>query len=334
VAGCTRIPILACPEALVKRRFAPILPVALALIIFPDRDLLAEEPPPVELGVGKPAPDFTLRDEKGKDVKLSGFRGKKNVLLAFYAKDFTPGCASQWKDLRAERETFQSAEVQVLGISVDTVASHGKFRTELEIPYPLLSDAGGRVSKLYGVLARSASGDPVSRRAVFLLDREGKVIHADPRYDLELPDDRDALRKAVTALAGRKPAGKESAVRKAPLPRLEGLVFGSITVDGKEWTDDVVIDRGRARPRDKGPSKSRRAEFNHTPLTPEEDIPWDCRVLLIGIGMDGRLPVTDELKKEAEKRGVKLILKKTPEALEYLKERQDGAMNAVLHITC
>jgi len=314
-----------------KRRIDLALSVAIAAIIVPGPELFPDEKAPARaaVAVDKPAPDFTLRDESGKPVKLSSFAGKKTVLLAFYAKDFASGCTSELKGFRAEHELFTKADVQVLGISVDPVESHGKFRAELELPFPLLSDEGGKVSSLYGVLGKSPSGQPISKRSVFLVDRDGIVRHGDTQYDLKTADDHDALLEAVTALGTKKPVGE-----KLRPPRLEGLVFGSITVEGREQTDDVIIDGGKTRSRDKGPSKSRRDEFGHTPLTPAEKIPWDCKVLLIGTGMDGRLPVTEELKTEAKRRGVKLILKKTPEALEYLKEHYEEGMNAILHITC
>ena len=169
----------------------------------------------------------------------------------------------------------------------------------------------------------------MSKRSVFLVDRDGIVRHADTQYDLKTADDHDALLEAVAALGKKK-----SAATGPKPPRLEGLVFGRITVEGRVETDDVIIDRGKTRSRDKKPSKARRDEFGHTPLTPAEKIPWDCKVLLIGTGMEGRLPVTEELKTEAKKRGVKLLLMKTPEALEYLKENYEEGMNAILHITC
>ena len=314
-----------------KRHVTPGLSGALAAIVLAGPALLPQDktPPEVVVEVGKRAPDFTLADENGKDVKLSSFEVRKNVLVAFYPKDFTPGCTSELKGFRAEHDLFTKADVQVLAISVDSIESHRKFCAELALPFPLLSDEGGTISKLYGVLGKSSSGLPISRRSVFLVDREGIVRHADTQYDLKTSDDHEGLLEAMAALGTKKPA----APRLRP-PRLEGLIFGRITVEGREETDDVVIDRGKTRSRDKGPSKSRRDEFGHTPLTPAEKIPWDCKVLLIGTGMDGRLPITEELKTEAKRRGVKLILKKTPEALEYLKEHYEEGMNAILHITC
>lgn len=226
---------------------------------------------------------------------------------------------------------FVKGDVQVLGISVDGVDSHKKFCAELKLPFPLLSDEGGTVSKLYGILTTSPAGGQLSGRSVFLVDKEGMVRHADSKYDLKTSNDHDALLKAIEGL-GKKGESK-TAARPAPL-KIEGLVFGRITVDGKEHTSDIIIDRGKLRERDKAPSHGERAKYGHTPLTPKEEIPWECKTLLIGIGMDGLLPVTEELKEEAKKRGVKLILKKTPEAAEYLKEHYEEDMNVILHITC
>ena len=114
--------------------------------------------------------------------------------------------------------------------------------------------------------------------------------------------------------------------------RFEDFSFGSIRIDGVTYTYDVVIDRGRVRKRKKKLSKQFRDAFGHTPLSIEEDIPWKCRRLVIGTGT-GRLPVMDEVKHEAKRRHIKLLILPTVEAITELRERPDK-VNAILHVTC
>lgn len=117
-------------------------------------------------------------------------------------------------------------------------------------------------------------------------------------------------------------------------PAISDLEFGKITVNGIDYEDDILIDHGKVKNRKKKESKALREQYGHTPLTELENIPWDCDTLVIGIGMSGRLPVTDSLKKEAEKRKVVLILLQTPEAVTYFQEHYGKRTNAVFHITC
>ena len=109
--------------------------------------------------------------------------------------------------------------------------------------------------------------------------------------------------------------------------------FGSVTIDGVTYHTDVVIDRGEVRKRQKSASKRLREEYGHTPLSVEEDIPWECRQLVVGTGQMGGLPIADELKQEAKRRHVKLVLLRTGEAVKTLKSKPSGT-NAVLHLTC
>jgi hypothetical protein len=108
--------------------------------------------------------------------------------------------------------------------------------------------------------------------------------------------------------------------------------FGTIRIDGTTYEQDVVIDRGDIRKRRKSPSKQFREEFGHTPLSIEEDIPWKCHRLVIGTGAYGRLPVMKEVKREAERRHVELIILPTEEAIRLLEKK--SAANAILHVTC
>lgn len=115
--------------------------------------------------------------------------------------------------------------------------------------------------------------------------------------------------------------------------RFGELRFGSIEIDGTQYEHDVVIDRGRLRKRKKGPSKEYRAEYGHTPLSAAEDIPWNCERLVVGSGIDGALPVMDDVIEEARKRHVELVVVPTAQALVEL-ERSNAGTNAILHVTC
>ena len=114
--------------------------------------------------------------------------------------------------------------------------------------------------------------------------------------------------------------------------RFEAFSFGSIRIDGVTYEHDVLIDRGQVRKRKKKPSKKFREGFGHTPLSTEEKIPWKCRRLVIGTGT-GALPVMDEVKKEAKRRHVQLLMLSTAKAIEELRENPEET-NAILHVTC
>jgi hypothetical protein len=109
--------------------------------------------------------------------------------------------------------------------------------------------------------------------------------------------------------------------------------FGEIEIDGVTYEHDVVIDGGHLRKRKKGPSKTLRAGYGHTPLSAAEDLPWACDRLVIGSGADGALPVLPEVTEEAARRGVELVIVPTVDAIELLREAGPGT-NAVLHVTC
>ena len=115
--------------------------------------------------------------------------------------------------------------------------------------------------------------------------------------------------------------------------RIENFSFGSIEIDGRTYTHDVVIDRGQVRKRRKGASKRHRDIYGHTPLSADEEIPWSCRRLVIGTGAAGALPVTEAVKADARRREVELVLAPTKRAIDLLRT-DASATNAILHITC
>ena len=114
--------------------------------------------------------------------------------------------------------------------------------------------------------------------------------------------------------------------------RFEAFCFGSIRIDGVTYEHDVLIDRGRVRRRKKKASKKFRDAFGHTPLSIEEEIPWKCRKLVIGTGT-GALPIMEEVRQEAKRRHVRLLVLPTPQAIRALEEDPEQT-NAILHVTC
>ena len=127
------------------------------------------------LKLGDEAPDFELRSHRGGTVKLSDFRGKKNVVVAFHPLAFTPVCAAQMSSYESDIARFEGAETAVLGISIDAQPSKTAWAKELGVKsFDLLSDnyPYGEVAQKYGVFRQQ---DGISDRAVFVIDKQGKV---------------------------------------------------------------------------------------------------------------------------------------------------------------
>ena len=102
------------------------------------------------LNPGDPAPDFTLPDQDGNPVSLSGLRGK-TVVLYFYPKADTPGCTTQACGVRDHRSDYEAADAVVLGVSPDAVKATSKFDQKYSLGFPLLADEGHQVAEQYGV---------------------------------------------------------------------------------------------------------------------------------------------------------------------------------------
>jgi len=118
--------------------------------------------------------------------------------------------------------------------------------------------------------------------------------------------------------------------------RFEKFTFGSIQIDGATYEHDVVIDRGEIHKRKKKPSKPFRSDFGHIPLSAAEKIPWKCKRLVVGTGANGALPIMDEIKQEAERRKVELLVLPTARAVEILNqqpEETNATYRDVLNVT-
>ena len=126
------------------------------------------------LAVGDPAPDFTLPATVGDKITLSGYRGKKNVLLMFYPLDFSGVCTMENKQCTELLPTLGSDDVQVLGISVDSLWAHKAFAAQQGITYPLLADfhPKGAVAEKYGVFLPEKG---FSGRTAFIIGKDGNI---------------------------------------------------------------------------------------------------------------------------------------------------------------
>jgi peroxiredoxin Q/BCP len=124
--------------------------------------------------VGSVAPDFTLPSQAGEMVSLKDFSGRKPVVLFFYPKDDSPGCTKEVCAFRDNFEEFSKLDVQVIGISSDSVESHRRFAAKHDLSFPLLSDEGGNIRRLYGV---PKTFGLFPGRVTYVIDKEGVVRH-------------------------------------------------------------------------------------------------------------------------------------------------------------
>ncbi|MGL5058459.1 MAG: peroxiredoxin [Microcoleus sp.] len=122
------------------------------------------------LPVGCAAPPFTTKDTHGNTISLSDFSGK-TVILYFYPKDDTPGCTRQAQSFKAAYEEYKDKDLVILGVSRDNEASHQKFTEKYCLPFPLLADVDGTLTKAYDV----EKGD-YAKRVTFVIDGTGKII--------------------------------------------------------------------------------------------------------------------------------------------------------------
>ena len=151
-----------------------------------------------ELRVGDLAPDFTLKDQDEKDVTLSSFKGKKNVLLAFYPLDWSPVCTKENVCLTKDLSRFEDKNTVVLGISIDSTWSHRAWAESLGLKHRLLSDMNREVCRNYGLFLEKPN---ISKRASVIVDQEGKIRFYKVQEIKTQRDDEDIL-KVLNELEG------------------------------------------------------------------------------------------------------------------------------------
>ncbi len=131
---------------------------------------------------GNKAPDFSTSDQNGNKVKLSSFKGKKNVVLYFYPRDMTPGCTTEACDFRDQFKKFKNTEI--LGVSIDSPERHQKFIEKYDLPFTLVSDVDQKVVNKYGVWQEKKLYGKKFRgivRSTFIIDTSGVVRKIFPK---------------------------------------------------------------------------------------------------------------------------------------------------------
>src|SRR5688572_9499199 len=131
------------------------------------------------LKVGDPAPDFEMKGSDGKTYKLSDFKGKKPVVIAWFPKAFTPGCTKECKAMVEQGAEIRKHEVAYFTASVDDAEQNKKFAESLHLDYPILSDPSKETAKAFGVLNERG----MANRWTYYIDKNGKIAAVDQKVN-------------------------------------------------------------------------------------------------------------------------------------------------------
>lgn len=156
----------------------------------------------MSISIGQSAPDFSLFNTEKTKVSLSDFRGK-NVVILFFPQAFTGVCTKELCAVRDNIGAYDNVNAQVLGISVDSIFTLGKFREEQAYNFPLLSDFNKDVSQAYGSLYENFVFDMkgVSKRSAFVVDKEGIVRYAEVLENAGEVPNFSAIQETLASLA-------------------------------------------------------------------------------------------------------------------------------------
>ena len=151
------------------------------------------------IAVGQTAPDFALKDQAQKEIKLSDLVGKRNIVLMFYPLDFSPICTNEHACFVNDMKQFENLDAQLLGLSVDSVWTHKAFADKMKISYPLLADfhPKGAVAEKFGMYFPDKG---ITGRGIAIVDKAGKIAWF-KYYDFGVVPD---LTEVTRALAGVK----------------------------------------------------------------------------------------------------------------------------------
>jgi mycoredoxin-dependent peroxiredoxin len=154
------------------------------------------------IAVGEAAPDFTLQNQDKKEVKLSEFAGKKNVVLVWYPLDWSPTCTNEHACFVNDMRSFDQLDAEVLGVSVDSIWSHKAYADKMGIKYSLLADfhPKGAMSEKYGVYLADKG---ITGRAIAIVNKQGKIAWF-KNYDIPVVPD---VKEVASALSHVKAAG-------------------------------------------------------------------------------------------------------------------------------
>ena len=151
------------------------------------------------LRTGDQAPDFDVTSSDGRRFQLAALRGKKNVVLYFYPKDFTPVCTAEACGFRDNYAALQGCDTEVIGVSTDDDESHGKFASKHEVPFALVSDSEKKLARAYGAFSGLRALLGRTTRITFVIDKQGTIAAV---FDSQLfaGDHVQGARKAIEAL--------------------------------------------------------------------------------------------------------------------------------------
>jgi peroxiredoxin Q/BCP len=124
---------------------------------------------------GQPAPDFDVVDSQGRRLSLRDFRGKKNVVLYFYPRDFTSICTTESCGFEAMYDELTHADTEIIGVSLDSNASHRDFARKHGLRFPLVSDESKQLTRAYGALSTVRSILGRAARLTYVIDKEGLI---------------------------------------------------------------------------------------------------------------------------------------------------------------